>query len=1014
MFDARSAVRDLAGARWISHGGESAERLRSNAWFCFRKTFVCPERRDDSLLHITADYRYTVWVNGEWIGQGPIRGWPQAYFYDTYDVSPYLRQGANVIAVLLQTLDVATFQYVPSDNPGFAARLHGGEADGEWSVASDASWVCGLHSALMELTPRISIQQAFAEHFDACLEPVGWKLPSDENGDETLIREAGSQWRHAVESDELPAVRPRDIPHLTGEEMYPISLAEASIVRLPLPAWSVDLRSLLLSGAEARDANLHFAHGMLATTLNVARFVSVRFHFQDRTSGLNTRMAVNGQVLQPVDDSGSHWSGLFHYDVRLQPGENLLLFWFDGLAHEFTFQAAPEIVGQFDSAEELDNTARSELIPRLPDIPDSGFAFYRIEGHADVREAIFEALTAAADWTQWQKAADGRWLNIPSAAMHADNVFLRLRHSAAVDIGGSSDRHYGELASSGHNCCTRNGDCTVIAAPPAGEAVRLVLEFEKMTSGLIEFEIYGRHGAIVDFYGFEAYSGEEPVHMDSMHNSMRYRCREGWQTYRSLTHRSFRYLVVQLSGFQEYIKLKYVRCLLRTYPAPAIGRFRCDDERLNRIFEMSRWTARLCSDDVFVDCPTYEQAFWVGDAYVMSLATSSLFGAERLIERCLLLAAESLNRSPVVESQVPSGWENVLSTWSLLWALACANHARRGGYGEFAERIYPSLRQQALYYREHLTDESTGLLRSPYWNLLDWAAIDAPSSAIVTHVNAWYAESCRQTGQMAARLGRENDAEIFLGIADAICEKINAHLWDESKQAFADCLHDNGELSATASEQTQIVCYLNDVALPQRRSALLPYFRGEVTDTVRSATPFMRFFKLQALQKAGLIAPLLNEVRTTWGYMADAGSTTCWEDLPGRWAPGYPTRSYCHGWSVAPAYFLPHGIVGIGELDSSSHSLEISPKLGDLRWADCQVMTVKGAVAVRIEVSEHSFRAKVRLPEGITGWLRLPMEAHRVGSIAIDGQTAIGAYVRNGCWMIPLQGGRATRVCADS
>lgn len=153
-----------------------------------------------------------------------------------------------------------------------------------------------------------------------------------------------------------------------------------------------------------------------------------------------------------------------------------------------------------------------------------------------------------------------------------------------------------------------------------------------MTSGLIEFEIYGRHGAIVDFYGFEAYNGEEPVHMDSMHNTMRYRCTEGWQTYRSLTQRSFRYLIVQLSGFQGQIKLRYVRCLLRTYPAPAIGRFRCDDERLNRIFEMSRWTARLCSDDVFVDCPTYEQAFWVGDAYVMSLATSSLFGAESLIE----------------------------------------------------------------------------------------------------------------------------------------------------------------------------------------------------------------------------------------------------------------------------------------------------------------------------------------------------------------------------------------------
>ncbi len=61
MFDARSAVRDLAGARWISHGGESAElvlfsqnfrmsgkaRRQSAAYYCRLPVHRMGERRVD-------------------------------------------------------------------------------------------------------------------------------------------------------------------------------------------------------------------------------------------------------------------------------------------------------------------------------------------------------------------------------------------------------------------------------------------------------------------------------------------------------------------------------------------------------------------------------------------------------------------------------------------------------------------------------------------------------------------------------------------------------------------------------------------------------------------------------------------------------------------------------------------------------------------------------------------------------------------------------------------------------
>lgn len=47
-----------------------------------------------------------------------------------------------------------------------------------------------------------------------------------------------------------------------------------------------------------------------------------------------------------------------------------------------------------------------------------------------------------------------------------------------------------------------------------------------------------------------------------------------------------------------------------------------------------------------------------------------------------------------MESQVPSGWENILTAWALLWAIACYEHYLFTGDREFLRAIYPAIRQQ--------------------------------------------------------------------------------------------------------------------------------------------------------------------------------------------------------------------------------------------------------------------------------------------------------------------------------
>ncbi|GAA3331309.1 hypothetical protein GCM10020331_087400 [Ectobacillus funiculus] len=53
----------------------------------FRRTFTAPADYESATLSISADTKYAVYINGELIGSGPVRGWTSEWYYDQYDVS---------------------------------------------------------------------------------------------------------------------------------------------------------------------------------------------------------------------------------------------------------------------------------------------------------------------------------------------------------------------------------------------------------------------------------------------------------------------------------------------------------------------------------------------------------------------------------------------------------------------------------------------------------------------------------------------------------------------------------------------------------------------------------------------------------------------------------------------------------------------------------------------------------------------------------------------------------------
>lgn len=65
----------------------------------FRKTFTVEKQVPvQCLVHVSADTRYRLFVNGQSVAFGPAKSHLGEWNYETVDVAPLLRAGSNVVA----------------------------------------------------------------------------------------------------------------------------------------------------------------------------------------------------------------------------------------------------------------------------------------------------------------------------------------------------------------------------------------------------------------------------------------------------------------------------------------------------------------------------------------------------------------------------------------------------------------------------------------------------------------------------------------------------------------------------------------------------------------------------------------------------------------------------------------------------------------------------------------------------------------------------------------------------
>lgn len=154
-----------------------------NRHILFRKTFCC-DVVGESKIYITADDYYKLYINGQFVGQGPAPSYHFQYNYNVWDVQPYLQEGENTIAVHTLYQGLINRVWQSGDNRhGLILDL---EVNGEVILSSDETFRTRPHSGFAELG-TCGYQTQFLECCDSNAPEVGFERPDFDD----------SQWEYA-------------------------------------------------------------------------------------------------------------------------------------------------------------------------------------------------------------------------------------------------------------------------------------------------------------------------------------------------------------------------------------------------------------------------------------------------------------------------------------------------------------------------------------------------------------------------------------------------------------------------------------------------------------------------------------------------------------------------------------------------------------------------------------------------------------------------------------------------
>lgn len=480
----------------------------------------------------------------------------------------------------------------------------------------------------------------------------------------------------------------------------------------------------------------------------------------------------------------------------------------------------------------------------------------------------------------------------------------------------------------------------------------LLIDFGKETFGFVKFHNLKGKGKLVVYYGE---SSEEALDKDFCETLDDFEINHSApQDFTANESKAFRYVYIETEG---NVSFESVSMLYEYLPLDYRGSFKCNDELINEIWNISAYTMHLTSREFFIDGIKRDRWIWSGDAYQSYLMNYYLFFDSPSVVRTML----NLCGKDPVTSHV-----NTIMDYTFYWFIGIYDYLRYTGDTHFIKQFYPRMQtlMEFCLERRNANGMMEGL--SGDWVFLDWADFSMSKNGELSFEQLLF---CRSLETMAVCAGIMNDAENvkkYTDLAEDLKRKLLTVFWSKDKNAFVHN-RENGQLSEQVTPYTNMFAVLFDYLDAEKTKA--------VKDTVllnpnalKITTPYMRFYELEALCMLKEHDVVLKEIRDYWGGMLALGATSFWEKYNPHESGaehlamyGRPYgKSLCHAWGASPIYLLGKYFVGVKPEKDGYKEFSIRPVLGDLEWMEGSAPTPNGVIKVYMDKTQ----IKVTATEG--------------------------------------------------
>jgi alpha-L-rhamnosidase len=527
---------------------------------------------------------------------------------------------------------------------------------------------------------------------------------------------------------------------------------------------------------------------------------------------------------------------------------------------------------------------------------------------------------------------------------------------------------------------------------PAGQEVLVDLGRMAMAYAVVELE--AEEGSELQIQYALRYVDGKPGETYGVGTT--YTARRGRQRFRAADQWCSHYMTVKcVAGRLTIHELKMVD---RRYPFERLGRFRCNDEMLNLLWDRAVNTIEAVSDDAY-GSDARERNEWLQDPAQPNFITTRValagpgpagkpvYSDPRLLKNLLRHAAlaqlpDGRILATFPTDRGPEDCHYVIEDYACQWIEALRLYYEATGDRAFLREMWPVLVNQMNWFLQRRTARGLVLAR-------EYTSFDDPLAYIPCEgaaLNAFIYQALRDSAGLARAIEQKAQAEDFAKAAAALAESFNQQLWNAAEGTY-DSGFSKDKLLGPTSHASLLALDRGIVPqdrLPSVRKWFLahyqrpgsfhccenPDFEKMVADRAGINMPVTYYWVFQELYRmnsAAMDREALKEMRRRWGRMVRESNDTgtLWETFDG--------SESCHNYGAVPAYFLSSYVLGV-RLDGPiwNKRLLIEPRLGDLTKAEGVVVTEFGPVPVAWERQDAELAFRFRVPKGIKATLRVP------------------------------------------